>query len=117
MICLLEVSNGNAVEFTSSEITASEIKTALKFRKRENRSNINAKHMNTTECPGLEMSPEESKHKGLRGRANRRQDQDHGARRQGKNWRQLFCTDSLCYSLWQHLGHVCGNTRSPVSSL
>lgn len=25
--------------------------------------------------------------------------------------------NSLCYSLWQHLGHICCNTRSPVSSL
>lgn len=35
----------------------------------------------------------------------------------GKELERLFCTESLCYSLRQHLRHVCGNTRSPVSSL
>lgn len=101
--CLLEVSNGNAAEFTSSEITSSEIKTALKLRKREKRSNINAKHLNTTECTGLEMSPEETKHKGLRGRANRRQGRDHGARRQGKNggsFSALTPSATHCGSIW-----------------
>lgn len=48
-----------------------------------------------------------------------------GDEKQGKQkvglWSQkleaAFCTDFHCYLLWQHLGHVCGNTRSPVSSL
>ena len=55
---------------------------SMKFRKRENaNTTVNAKHVNMTECTGVGIPLEKTKQKAMRGRANRRQDPDRGARR------------------------------------